>query len=71
MKKIFMIFVIAVAASSAASAQMKMAKDTNNSVEAQVIALEKQGWGAWKNKDAAWYQANLAEDALQVNGEAF
>ncbi|MEJ7710937.1 MAG: hypothetical protein WKF84_14000 [Pyrinomonadaceae bacterium] len=35
----------------------------------QIIALEKAGWEAWKNKNADWYQTNLAEDALQVSGK--
>lgn len=65
MKKLMMILMIAVAASSVVFGQMK-SKD--NSVETQIIALEKQGWEAWKNKDSAWYQTNLAEDALHVHG---
>lgn len=66
MKKIIMILMVAIGVSSVAFGQTKMSKDSK--VEAQIIALEKAGWEAWKNKDAAWYQINLAEDALQVNG---
>ncbi len=61
-----MILMIAIGISSVAFGQTKMSKDSK--VEAQIIALEKAGWEAWKNKNAAWYQTNLAEDALQVNG---
>ncbi len=68
MKKIIILMVITIAASSAAFGQTKTSKDKNNSVEAQIIALEKAGWEAWKNKDSAWYQTNLAEDALHVSG---
>ncbi len=68
MKKIIMLMVIAIAASSAAFGQTKMSKDKNNSVETQIIALEKQGWEAWKNKNSSWFQIYLAEDALSVNG---
>ncbi|GEM_PF-5924875 len=39
MKKIMMIFMIAIAASSVAFGQTKMSKDKNNSVEMQIIAL--------------------------------
>ncbi len=39
----------------------------NNSVESQIIALEKAAWNAWKNKDSSWFQKNLADDALSVN----
>jgi len=69
MKKIMMILMIAIGVSSVAFGQTKMSKDTNNSVEAQIIALEKAGWEAWKNKDAKWYQTNLTEDYLLVNSE--
>ncbi len=67
MKRIMMILMIAIGISSVAFGQTKMSKDSK--VEAQIIALEKAGWEAWKNKNAAWYQTNLAEDALQVNRE--
>jgi len=66
MKKIMMILMIAIGVSSVALGQTKMSKDSK--VETQIIALEKAGWEAWKNKNAAWFQTNLAEDALQVNG---
>ncbi len=66
MKKIMVILMIAIGVSSVAFGQTKMSKDSK--VETQIIALEKQGWEAWKNKNAAWFQTNLAEDALQVNG---
>lgn len=68
MKKLMMILMIAIAASSVVSAQNKQSKNADNSVEAQIIALEKAGWQAWKNKDTAWYQKNLADDALSVHG---
>lgn len=60
-----MVVVIAIAASTAAFGQTKMSQDSK--VEAQIIALEKAAWESWKNKTAAWFQTNLAEDALQVN----
>ena len=67
MKKIIMILMIAVAATSAAFGQTKMSKDSK--VEAQVIALEKAGWEAWKNKNGGWFQTNLTDDYLLVNSE--
>ncbi len=69
MKKLMMILMIAIAASSVAFGQTKMSKDTNESVEAQIIAIEKAGWEAWKNKDAKWFQANLTDDALSVRSD--
>lgn len=69
MKKILMIMVIAIAASAIAFGQTKMSKDKGNSVETQIIALEKQGWEAWKNKNSSWFQTNLTEDALFVSSD--
>ncbi|MEO7659058.1 MAG: nuclear transport factor 2 family protein, partial [Pyrinomonadaceae bacterium] len=69
MKKMLMVMVIALAASSIAFGQTKMSKDKGNSVETQIIALEKQGWEAWKNKNSSWFQANLTEDALFVSSD--
>ena len=66
MKKLIMILMIAVGASFVAYGQTKMSKDSK--VEAQIIALEKAGWQAWKKNDAGWYQKNLADDALSVHG---
>jgi hypothetical protein len=68
MKKIFVLIVIAIAASSAIFGQAK-SKDNGNSVEAQITALEKAAWEAWKNKNSSWFQTNLAEDALLVNSD--
>ena len=65
MKKKMLVLVIAIAASSAAFGQTKMSKDSK--VEAQVIAIEKQSWQEWKNKNAAWFQANLTDDFLSVH----
>ena len=65
MKKIIMLAVILIAASSAAFGQTKMSKDSK--VEMQIIALEKASWEEWKNKNGAWFQTNLAEDALNVS----
>ncbi len=67
MNKIMMILMIAIAASSIAFGQTKMSKDSK--VEAQIIALEKAGWEAWKNKNGAWFQTNLTDDYLLVNSD--
>lgn len=67
MKKIMMILMIAIAASSVAFGQTKMSKDSK--VEAQIIALEKAGWEAWKNKNSAWFQTNTTEESLWINSE--
>ena len=67
MKKTIMILIIAIGVSSIAYGQTKISKDSK--VETQIIALEKAGWEAWKNKDSAWFQANLSDDALSVHAD--
>ncbi len=67
MKRIMMILMIAIGVSSVTFGQTKMSKDSK--VEAQIIALEKAGWNAWKNKDSKWFQDNVTEDFLLVNSE--
>ena len=62
-----MILMIAVAASSVAYGQTKMSKDSK--AEAEIIALEKQGWEAWKNKDTAFIQGNMPDDVLVINSD--
>ena len=58
---------IAIGVSTGAFCQTKMPKNTK--VEVQIIALEKAGWAAWKNKNAAWFKANLTEEFLSVNSK--
>ena len=67
MKKQLLFLLIAVSTLPVAFCQTTMAN--KSTIEAQVIAIEKAGWQAWKNKDVAWYKANVAEDFLMVNGE--
>ena len=66
MKKIIMILMIAIGVSSVAFGQMKKSKDTNNSVETQIIALEKQAWEEWKNGNKKFVEGFVADDAFFV-----
>lgn len=58
---------IAIAASSMALGQIKTPKSNNNSVEAQLIALEKQAWEAQKNRNGSFFQSFLSEDSIAVS----
>lgn len=40
----------------------------NPKAEAQIIALEKATWQAWKDKDVDWFKKNATEDMLWVSG---
>ena len=48
---------------------MKKVNDTNNSVETRIIALEKQAWEEWRNKNRAFVQNYLSDDAFFVYGD--
>jgi hypothetical protein len=67
MKKIMMICMIAVAATSAAFSQMKMPKPAVNPVDAQLIDFEKKGWETWKMQDPKFLQGILADDGIFVD----
>lgn len=55
MRKMLVIVIIVIATSSVALGQMKTSRDTNNSVEAPLIALEKQAWEAWKKSNGFFF----------------
>ena len=65
-KSLFTLVLALVAATTTAFGQA--AKATDPKVEAQLIALEKAGWEAWKKNDAVWFEANLAPDFTTVDG---
>ena len=56
---------MAIGLSSVTFGQTKLPKDPK--VEAEIIALEKAGWEAWKNKSPAWYQANTTDEVVAIN----
>lgn len=66
MKKIFMIMMIAAIASPFAAGQKKTSKDTNNSVEAQLISLEKQAAEAFREKNISFFQSYLSNDVVGI-----
>ena len=67
MKKILMILMITIGVSSVTFGQTKMATDSK--VEAEIIALEKAGWEAWKNKDTSWIQKNGTDEVLYITSD--
>ena len=60
-----LVLMMAIGLSSVTFGQTKLPKDPK--VEAEIIALEKAGWEAWKNKSPAWYQANTTDEAVAIN----
>jgi len=68
MKTIMMILMVVVGLSAVAFAQRTAPKNSN--LETQIIALERAGWEAWKNKDSSWTRDNVTEEFLLVNSES-
>ncbi|PYS72707.1 MAG: hypothetical protein DMF69_06965 [Acidobacteria bacterium] len=68
MKKVIMVLMTGIAALSFAFGQTKMSHESK--LETQIIALEKAGWEAWKNKDSSWTRDNTTEKFLLVNSES-
>ena len=38
-------------------------------IKNDIIALDKSGWEAWKNKDAKWFEINTTEEFLSINSD--
>jgi hypothetical protein len=55
------------AASHGVLGQSIMASDTR--LEAQIIALDKQGWEAWKDNDPEWYRQNVKDEFLSISSD--
>jgi len=69
MQKMILILVIVTAAAFPLAIGQTRTPATSN-VEAQIIALEKAGWEAWKKKDGSWTQENVTDDFLLVNSDS-
>lgn len=70
MKRALVIVVLTIAAVTSALGQTnnKGGVDTrNDSVKETLIALEKQAWEGWKNKDGKFFQSFLSEDTIAVS----
>ncbi len=68
MKKIIMLMVMAICACSGVFGQEK-SKAANNSIETQLIKMEKQAWEEWKNKNRSFVQNYLSDDAFFLYGD--
>ena len=67
MKKLLNILLVMLVFNTAGFAQTIVLKDAK--LESKIIALEKSGWNAWKNKDAAWFKVNTTEEFLSINSD--
>lgn len=67
MKKIIILLIITNSVLSSAFCQAKNVKEAK--LKAQIIAIEKAGWQAWKNNDAGWFRNNTTAECLWINSE--
>jgi hypothetical protein len=55
------------AAPYAAFGQTNLPSDAK--LQAQIIALDKQGWEAWKDNDPEWFQKNVTDGFLSISSD--
>ena len=67
MKTRIMLSVIVLAIASAAFGQAKTSNESK--LEAKIIALERQAWQAWKDRNVAYLRANTTETFLSISSE--
>ena len=67
MKHLLLLIVMVISTSSFVFGQdKKSSKNDNNSVETQLIALEKQAAQEWWNKNVNFYKSHLSDDAIGI-----
>ena len=62
MKKIFIILMALLSLALGTFGQPK-------NLQEKIIALEKAGWNAWKDKDTSWFQKNTTAECLWVSAD--
>ena len=67
MKMLFALMVILL--STATTARGEIARESEATLQARIIALDTQGWEAWKNNDPAWFEANTTEDFMSISSD--
>ena len=53
----------------ATPARGETARESQAALEARIIALDTQGWEAWKRNDPGWFQANTTEDFMSISSD--
>ena len=65
--KNLLVLVIVLAFAGAAIGQTR--SEADKALEARIIALDKQGWEAWKNNDTTWFEKNTTADFLSISSD--
>ena len=63
-KRIFLVFVLVMISSVFIIGQTTTSK--NNSLQEQLVAMEKQAWESWKTRNGSFFQTFLSEDSISV-----
>ena len=53
----------------ATPARGETARESQAALEARIIALDTQGWEAWKRNDPGWFKANTTEDFMSISSD--
>ena len=67
MTKLLVLVVVLLTSAGAASGQTTDKVD--KALEAGIIALDQQGWEAWKNNDATWFEKNTTADFVSISSD--
>ena len=67
MKNLLALVVVVLTTSTAAIGQTKNAPE--KALEAKIIALDKQGWEAWKSNDSKWFKENTTEGFMSISSD--
>ena len=65
MKNLLLLLVVLFASASTSTGQTEDPADAG--LKAEIIALDTQGWEAWKNNDPAWFQENTTEGFISIS----
>jgi hypothetical protein len=63
-KRVFVTFVLVMVSSVFVIGQNNASK--NNSLQEQLVAMEKQAWESWKTRNGGFFQTFLSEDSINV-----
>jgi hypothetical protein len=66
-KNLLVLCIVLLAPSTAAIGQTKNA--TEKPLEARIIALDTQGWEAWKKNDPTWFKENTTEGFISISSD--
>ena len=67
MKRMFALVLVLLSCATAARGQPT--RESEAALQARIIALDTQGWEAWKNNDPAWFEANTTEDFMSISSD--